>query len=433
MQVASKSKSNTFLNKKYVEMRSNRTGIFFADDHKMYMSATLSILNMDGGDKYVGHATVNSNLNSIPTRWEFASSGLNNADDILNSKYLPGIANRLHFYLHSNQVHDTLANKEIEVRITGGSADDDYFSIAIDSINSGIHYPVFSKENINRNVLQQEWMKGIPILSIFEGYSPHTGTGYYLKVEWSLRKDDKNFTDSYLMDLEYDMQSSYFGACTRDVNKNGVMDAYEDGITGQPCPGLESFEYQGQTYNTVQIGNKCWMKENLNYETGNSWCYDDDPANCNLFGRLYDWYTVMNGASASNLDPSGVQGICPPGWHVPSDREWWDLEGNVDSKHWTNDGEWQGLHSNGYDAGDRLKSTFGWEENSNGSDLYGFTGLPGGEFQDGYRNKGTNATWWTTSARDSEYIYYHRLTSSNKVSRWFQNKHLGVSLRCVKN
>jgi hypothetical protein len=99
-----------------------------------------------------------------------------------------------------------------------------------------------------------------------------------------------------------------------------------------PCPGTPTVtDYDGNTYNTVQIGNQCWMKENLNTTRdagGNNisrYCYSNTNANCENYGGLYTWATLMNGAASSNGNPSGVQGICPTGWHVPSDAEWTEL------------------------------------------------------------------------------------------------------------
>jgi uncharacterized protein (TIGR02145 family) len=78
----------------------------------------------------------------------------------------------------------------------------------------------------------------------------------------------------------------------------------------------------GQVYKWVKIGNQVWMAENLNYETPNSWWYDNNSANGDIYGRLYTWAAAMNGESSSNSVPSGVQGVCPDGWHLPSDAEW---------------------------------------------------------------------------------------------------------------
>lgn len=100
-------------------------------------------------------------------------------------------------------------------------------------------------------------------------------------------------------------------------------------IISSTCPSSFVDARDGQTYEAVEIGNQCWMKENLNWDghtTGNSYCLNNDPANCATLGRLYDWPGAMNGASESASNPSGVQGSCPAGWHIPSDAEWQELE-----------------------------------------------------------------------------------------------------------
>ena len=107
---------------------------------------------------------------------------------------------------------------------------------------------------------------------------------------------------------------------------------------GIPCPGTPTVnDYDGNVYNTVQIGDQCWMKENLrtkHYATGTPIpfnagvsyteprCFQNSILDVNTYGLYYNWYAAMNGATASDANPSGVQGVCPNGWHLPSKAEW---------------------------------------------------------------------------------------------------------------
>ena len=99
----------------------------------------------------------------------------------------------------------------------------------------------------------------------------------------------------------------------------------------KPCSDFETSvmvdERDGQRYKIVKIGEQCWMAENLNYYTPTgSWYYDNDSINYSKpYGRLYLWETVMKGSSSSNENPSGVRGISPKGWHIPSVSEWEQL------------------------------------------------------------------------------------------------------------
>jgi uncharacterized protein (TIGR02145 family) len=207
---------------------------------------------------------------------------------------------------------------------------------------------------------------------------------------------------------------------------------------GKPCPELPEFvdPRDGKQYKTVLIGNQCWMKENLNLETEGSWCYNRNETNCDDFGRLYTWLTAMNDELSSNSVPSNVQGICPSGWHLPSDNEWKILEMFVDSKHNTDIDEWEKNGFRGFDAGKNLKATDGWNFDGNGSDSAGFLALPGGRrFYFGqYYTRGTHGYWWTSTAHSEEfaryrYVYYN----SDKVYRFHYGKDNGLSVRCVKN
>jgi len=205
---------------------------------------------------------------------------------------------------------------------------------------------------------------------------------------------------------------------------------------GQACPGAPTVSWQGKTYHALLIGSQCWMKENLNYEIGNSWCYDDDPENCNKYGRLYDWTTIMNGSTSSNANPSGVQGICPDDWHIPSDREWRVLEGITDSKYSYGYSGWNTFEWRGSDAGKRLKSSSGWYDNGSGTDDFGFSALPGA-----YRNYSgyfyyymEGAYFWTSTRENSENARYRRLYySRDQIERNFKHKDYGMSVRCVKD
>ncbi|MFH0733617.1 MAG: FISUMP domain-containing protein [bacterium] len=110
---------------------------------------------------------------------------------------------------------------------------------------------------------------------------------------------------------------------------------------GSPCPGMDSVEYGGKTYHTVLINEYCWLKENLNIgsrilgtsEQENNgiiekYCYDNDEANCDKYGGLYEWAEAVqyqngatNSVSPNPMFTGNVQGICPAGWHIPSKDE----------------------------------------------------------------------------------------------------------------
>jgi uncharacterized protein (TIGR02145 family) len=193
---------------------------------------------------------------------------------------------------------------------------------------------------------------------------------------------------------------------------------------GQPCPGFETITYGGQVYNTVLIGDQCWLAENLNYEAGNSWCYQNDPAYCNIYGRLYDWETALT--------------VCPEGWRLPSDEEWKILEGTVDSRYPVGDPEWDDVVQRGLNAGDNLKSNAGWKYKGNGIDLYGFRALPGG-----FRNTGgsffyvtTRGSWWSSTEYSSPNAWGRGMTNQSAgVYRRSGggDKSASYSVRCLKD
>ncbi len=188
-----------------------------------------------------------------------------------------------------------------------------------------------------------------------------------------------------------------------------------------PCPGIPTITdpRDGQVYTTVQIGSQCWMAMNLNYQTGNSWCYDNNTANCNTNGRLYDWSTAL--------------GVCPSGWHLPSDAEWCTLTQYVDPTVSCNT-----IGSSGTDVGIKMKSTSGWSSGGNGTNESGFTALSGGH-RDRFGNFnyfGYFACFWSSSSRinATNHAWYRDLRyTDNGVSRYYDYKSNGYSVRCVRD
>jgi uncharacterized protein (TIGR02145 family) len=186
----------------------------------------------------------------------------------------------------------------------------------------------------------------------------------------------------------------------------------------------------GKVYRTTTIGTQTWMAENLNYEpsTG-SYCYDDDPANCDTYGRLYTWAAAMAGAPSSSTTPSGVQGICPEGWHVPSDAEWTILSDYVIANT---------AGTSTRDIGLFFKATSGWDTYSGitSDDAFGFSGLGGGIRSLGghYGYIGQSGDWWSSTESNSSTTYIRYLGYYyNGFLRGNYDKSNAYSLRCLQN
>ncbi|MBI5220072.1 MAG: hypothetical protein HY958_14185 [Bacteroidia bacterium] len=207
----------------------------------------------------------------------------------------------------------------------------------------------------------------------------------------------------------------------------------------------------GKIYNTVQIGTQCWLQENLNYGTytpvhggaqlaGEKYCTDisgnaNDPS-C-TYGGLYEWAIIMNGASSSNAEPSGVQGICMPGWHLPSHNEWTTLERAV----CTNSCAFQFPYDittfgwRGTDESNKLKINSSlWLVNT-GTNTSGFSAYPTGLSSSGaFYNGKTGAYFWSCTSYDANNAWHRLIDSSNGgIQRTIVNKTTGYPVRCVKD
>lgn len=183
-----------------------------------------------------------------------------------------------------------------------------------------------------------------------------------------------------------------------------------------------------RSYRTVKVGSQTWMAENLSYagsagKTG--MCYSSNADSCAKYGRLYAWAEIMDGAASTTT--SKVRGICPVGWHVPTDDEWTTLVASVESD--TKIGSELG--------GTALKSTTGWRSYGNGTDILGFAGLPSGSLSgEGVNNGdlGYNAYFWSATEFGTSDVWIRGLSRTTaNVSRSANYKTDRYSLRCLKD
>jgi uncharacterized protein (TIGR02145 family) len=129
--------------------------------------------------------------------------------------------------------------------------------------------------------------------------------------------------DEVIVEIIFVPQSETMYNGTIQVNSDAVAGISSISVTGEGENALLFTDTRdGQVYRYEEIGNVFWMAENLNYQSTNSVCYDNTNSYCNQYGRLYGHQEVMQSANISNNVPSGVQGICPNGWHLPSKNEW---------------------------------------------------------------------------------------------------------------
>jgi len=215
------------------------------------------------------------------------------------------------------------------------------------------------------------------------------------------------------------------------------------------CGTTSILDIDGNIYNTVQIGTQCWTQSNLkvskyrngdNIPTGLSdgqWSstssgayalYNNDPVNDGLYGKLYNWYTVND-----------TRGLCPTGWHVPSDGEWNFLVKYLDPNA---DTICQYCSSSSI-AGGMMKSTAtqptpgGWNApNTGATNSSGFTGLPGGSRASGggFVSLGLYGTLWSSSGAGTGVAGFRSLGYDYVLAyRGLDYRQSGLSVRCLKD
>ncbi|MBN2522367.1 MAG: T9SS type A sorting domain-containing protein [Bacteroidales bacterium] len=199
----------------------------------------------------------------------------------------------------------------------------------------------------------------------------------------------------------------------------------------------------GQEYLTVKIGDQWWMAENLNYgimightteqtnnEVAEKYCYDNSEENCDTYGGLYQWDEAM--------DYTGYEvnrGLCPEGWHIPTDREWRQMENYLGMEvSEALSGEWRGTNEGG-----KLKeeSDLYWKEpNTGATNESGFTALPGGTryLDKEFYNIGSWAYFWTSALEQEEFAWKRNLHSiESRIRRMSADTKESMSVRCIKD
>lgn len=213
----------------------------------------------------------------------------------------------------------------------------------------------------------------------------------------------------------------------------------------------------GKTYKTTEIGLQTWMAENLNYYdknnsnlVDNSWCYKNVDANCDVGGRLYTWTAVMDmdpkyaKNTAEDLIDNPHRGICPSGWHVPTNAEWTQVRDYISKM--------EGGSNGGYS--EIMKSANGWYPYSPSSepskDTYGFSAIATGAYYGKYANPRESysryafddekyfANFWsaTEATKYTGAIYWFLDYREYKLSSYatsYNEKDRGFALRCVKD
>ena len=217
-------------------------------------------------------------------------------------------------------------------------------------------------------------------------------------------------------------------------------------------------DYDFNTYLAVEIGNQVWMAENLkvtHYPDGTPitlatnddvwkhvtdveaeavYCYYDNDKDSE-YGVLYSWPAALgNKGVYSDTNPSGVQGVCPAGWHLPSQAEWIELRDFIRGE------------GHLFEEGKALKSISGWAEDGSGTDDYGFCALPGGQrgyvdwdtghvlYYGSFIGKGNNAVWWLSNYMAVDAAASARLVHiSDKIQLVNDMNPNGLSIRCVRD
>ncbi len=269
----------------------------------------------------------------------------------------------------------------------------------------------------------------------------------YIRIEWDGFRESEGYviyrtdspdrpfrkigttTNEYYVDSGLETNKEYYYEVAQMIDGEESEGRQVRLATREWICGMD-INYDGKFYKTEEVGNQCWFAENLNYETEEgSWCYNGVVDNCDRYGRLYSLETALKGSKEET-----TQGVCPNGWHVPSDNDFKILERELGmSRLDANDVEWRGGSAR---VGDKIKTASDCTQR--GSDFCGSSELellmggnraPAGAFL----RMGTHTYLWTSTYVNER--AWSRLFSINNAGVYRETASIrnGFYLRCLKS
>jgi uncharacterized protein (TIGR02145 family) len=279
------------------------------------------------------------------------------------------------------------------------------------------------------------------------------GTDYIYRVKAFTEENESEYSNSVLVNFWKDCNGAWGGTAVEDCNGECNGPAYENacdycvggntGINETYCDPVTDID--GNEYEIISIGNQVWMAENLkttkykdgteiptgysdsdwsNLSTGAYAVYDNNSSNAGIYGNLYNWYTVDD-----------ERGVCPEGFHVPSDEEWKELEIYLGMS----ESQANSTGDRGTYEGGKLKEagTVHWfSPNTGATNESGFTALPGGYrhgLSGSFNNLQYNSGFWTSSLSSGGAWDRFQSHDNSSILRNIYSLPTGFSVRCVRD